>query len=61
MSSEPDRAEVTRILDALARPGAEPRTARDLLPLVYAELRPLAARKLGWAGPRPARRSSRRR
>ncbi len=41
---EPDRAEVTRILDALGQ--GEQKAARDLLPLVYAELRRLAARKL---------------
>jgi RNA polymerase sigma factor (TIGR02999 family) len=41
---EPDRAEVTRILDALAQ--GEPKAAHDLLPLIYAELRRLAARKL---------------
>ncbi len=42
--SEPDRAEVTRILDAIGH--GEQKAARDLLPLVYAELRRLAARKL---------------
>ena len=41
---EPDPAEVTRILDAISL--GEPKAARDLLPLVYAELRRLAARKL---------------
>ena len=41
---EPDRAEVTRILDAIGQ--GEQKAARDLLPLVYAELRRLAARKL---------------
>ncbi|HKI19544.1 MAG TPA: ECF-type sigma factor [Isosphaeraceae bacterium] len=41
---EPDRVEVTRILDALAQ--GEPKAAHDLLPLIYAELRRLAARKL---------------
>ncbi len=41
---EPDRAEVTRILDAIGQ--GEQKTARDLLPFVYAELRRLAARKL---------------
>ncbi len=41
---EPNRAEVTRILDALGQ--GERKAARDLLPLVYAELRRLAARKL---------------
>jgi RNA polymerase sigma factor (TIGR02999 family) len=41
---EPDRAEVTRILDALAQ--GEPKAAHELLPLIYAELRRLAARKL---------------
>ena len=41
---EPDRTEVTRILDALAQ--GEPKAAHDLLPLIYAELRRLATRKL---------------
>ena len=51
MSIEPGCAEVTRILDALALEDAEPRAARDLLPLIYAELRRLAARKLDRAAP----------
>jgi RNA polymerase sigma factor (TIGR02999 family) len=42
-------SDVTRILDALA--GGDARAADDLLPLVYAELRRLAARKL--AGEKP--------
>jgi len=46
---EPDRAEVTRILDALGQ--GEPKAARDLLPLVYAELRRLAARNLAGRAP----------
>jgi hypothetical protein len=37
-------SDVTRILDALA--GGDARAADDLLPLVFAELRQLAARKL---------------
>jgi RNA polymerase sigma factor (TIGR02999 family) len=37
-------SDVTRILDALA--GGDARAAEELLPLVYAELRRLAARKL---------------
>jgi RNA polymerase sigma factor (TIGR02999 family) len=41
---EPDRDEVTRILDAIGQ--GEQKAACDLLPLVYAELRRLAARKL---------------
>jgi len=41
---EPDPAEVTRILDAISQ--GEPKAARELLPLLYAELRRLAARKL---------------
>ena len=44
MSTDPDRSEVTRILDAIGR--GEERSARDLLPLVYDELRRLAAEKL---------------
>ncbi len=51
MSIEPHRAEVTRILDSLGRGGDQPRAARDLLPLIYAELRWLAARKLARASP----------
>ena len=46
---EPDRAEVTRILDALGR--GEEQAARDLLPLVYDELRRLAARRLARESP----------
>jgi RNA polymerase sigma factor (TIGR02999 family) len=46
---EPDRAEVTRILDALCH--GEQKASRDLLPLVYAELRRLAARKLANQAP----------
>jgi hypothetical protein len=42
-------SDVTRILDAVA--GGDARAAEDLLPLVYAELRRLAARKL--AGEKP--------
>jgi RNA polymerase sigma factor (TIGR02999 family) len=49
MSIEPDRAEVTRILDALGR--GEERSARDLLPLVYDELRRLAAQRLAHERP----------
>ena len=46
---EPDRDEVTRILDAIGQ--GEPKAARDLLPLIYAELRRLAARKLANQAP----------
>jgi RNA polymerase sigma factor (TIGR02999 family) len=42
-------SDVTRILDALA--GGDSRAADDLLPLVYAELRRLAARKLAREKP----------
>jgi len=42
-------SDVTRILDALA--GGDARAAEDLLPLVYAELRRLAARKLAREKP----------
>ncbi|HTK74589.1 MAG TPA: ECF-type sigma factor [Gemmataceae bacterium] len=42
-------SDVTRILDALA--GGDARAAQDLLPLVYAELRQLAARKLASEKP----------
>ena len=41
--------DVTRILSAVAHGDA--RAAEQLLPLVYAELRRLAARKLGRAAP----------
>jgi RNA polymerase sigma factor (TIGR02999 family) len=46
---QPDRGEVTRILDAIGR--GEPQAARDLLPLVYDELRRLAARRLAQENP----------
>jgi hypothetical protein len=44
-------SEVTRILSAIEQ--GDPRAAAQLLPLVYKELRKLAARRLGhdpWAG-----------
>ncbi len=41
---EPDSAAITQILDAIGR--GEQQAARDLLPLVYDELRRLAARRL---------------
>src|SRR5205809_5243528 len=41
--------DVTRILDALV--GGDPRAADDLLPLVYDELRKLAAQKLAHEKP----------
>ncbi len=46
---EPDRAEVTRILAAVGR--GDGQAARDLLPLVYDELRRLAARRLALETP----------
>jgi RNA polymerase sigma factor (TIGR02999 family) len=49
MPIESDRAEVTRILDALGR--GEERLACDLLPLVYDELRRLAAQRLAHERP----------
>jgi RNA polymerase sigma factor (TIGR02999 family) len=49
MTIDPDRSEVTRILDALGR--GEERSAHDLLPLVYNELRQLAARRLAQEQP----------
>ena len=49
MTIEPDRVDVTRILNAFGR-GDEP-AARDLLPLVYEELRRLAAWRLAQEGP----------
>src|SRR6266705_2152460 len=42
-------SDVTRILDALGR--GDPRAADELLPLVYAELRRLAAQKLAHEKP----------
>ncbi len=51
-SSEQPRAldpAVSRVLDALSR--GEPRAAEELLPLVYAELRRLAAAKLARESP----------
>ncbi len=42
MTIEPDRVDVTRILNDSAR--GDVTAARDLLPLVYEELRRLAAR-----------------
>jgi RNA polymerase sigma factor (TIGR02999 family) len=49
MPDEPDRSEVTGILDALGR--GDERSARDLLPLVYDELRRLAASRLAHERP----------
>ena len=49
MPAEPDRSQVTEILDALER--GEERSARDLLPLVYDELRRLAAPRLAHERP----------
>ena len=49
MSVEPGHVEVTRILEALGR--GEERLARDLLPLVYDELRRLAASRLAHERP----------
>ena len=49
MSDEPDRSEVTRILNDLGRDDGH--SARDLLPLVYAEMRRLAASKLAHERP----------
>ncbi len=46
---EPDRAEVTRILDAIGQ--GDGQAARDLLPMVYDELRRLAARRLALENP----------
>jgi RNA polymerase sigma factor (TIGR02999 family) len=49
MPDEPHRSEVTRILDALER--GEGRSASELLPLVYDELRRLAASRLAHERP----------
>jgi RNA polymerase sigma factor (TIGR02999 family) len=49
MSIEPDRAGATRILGALGR--GEKQAARDLLPLVYDELRRLATCRLSQESP----------
>jgi RNA polymerase sigma factor (TIGR02999 family) len=48
---EPERSDVTKILEALGR--GEPQAARELLPLVYEELRRLAARRLAQESPGP--------
>ena len=40
MSIEPECAAVSEILDVLASGGDRSMASRDLLPLVYAELRP---------------------
>jgi RNA polymerase sigma factor (TIGR02999 family) len=49
MSEEPERSEVTAILGALGR--GEEHSARELLPLVYDELRRLAASRLAHERP----------
>ncbi len=46
---EPDRVEVTRILEAIGQ--GDGQAARDLLPLVYVELRRLASRRLALENP----------
>jgi RNA polymerase sigma factor (TIGR02999 family) len=51
MSVDPECAAISEILDVLAGGGDRSMAARDLLPLVYAELRRLAARKLSLAAP----------
>ncbi len=47
----PRNGAVTRVLDAVVR--GEPRAADQLLPLVYDELRRLAAVQLACEAPRP--------
>ena len=49
MSDLPVPSEITQILEAVGR--GEPHAAQALLPLVYEELRRLAARKLGREAP----------
>ncbi len=49
MSDEPDRSQVIEILEALGK--GEERSARNLLPLVYDELRRLAAVRLAQERP----------
>jgi RNA polymerase sigma factor (TIGR02999 family) len=49
MSDEPDRSQVIEILEALGE--GEERSARNLLPLVYDELRRLAALRLAQERP----------
>jgi RNA polymerase sigma factor (TIGR02999 family) len=49
MSDEPDRSQVIEILEALGK--GEERSARNLLPLVYDELRRLAALRLAQERP----------
>jgi RNA polymerase sigma factor (TIGR02999 family) len=51
MSIDPECAAVSEILDVLAGGGDRSMAARELLPLVYSELRRLAARKLDRAAP----------
>ena len=49
MPTEPDRSEVSRLLEAIGQ--GDPDAARDLLPLVYDELRRLAAQRLAHEKP----------
>ena len=49
MPIDRDRSEVTRLLEAVGQ--GDPRAARDLLPVVYDELRRLAAQRLAHESP----------
>ena len=49
MPTEPDRSEVSRLLEAVGQ--GDPEAARDLLPVVYDELRRLAAQRLAHEKP----------
>jgi RNA polymerase sigma factor (TIGR02999 family) len=49
MPTEPDRSAVTRLIEAVGQ--GDPQAARDLLPIVYDELRRLAAQRLAHEKP----------
>jgi RNA polymerase sigma factor (TIGR02999 family) len=49
MPTEPDHSAVTRLLEAVGQ--GDPEAARDLLPIVYDELRRLAAQRLAHEKP----------
>jgi RNA polymerase sigma factor (TIGR02999 family) len=49
MPTEPGRSDVTRLLEAVGQ--GDPQAARDLLPVVYDELRRLAAQRLAHETP----------
>jgi RNA polymerase sigma factor (TIGR02999 family) len=49
MGIEPDRSEVTRLLEGVGQ--GDPQAARELLPVLYDELRRLAAQRLAHEAP----------